>query len=58
MLRTCCRRYVVLGSVFSFNIRDKLGGETKTEQLVNSEGIKPPDTETGWDRLKKVFQTE
>lgn len=58
MLRNCFKRYVVLGSVFSFNVTDKLSGKTRTEQLVDLEDINAADTETGWDRLKKVFQTE
>lgn len=57
MYRHCVKRYITIGAIFPFDVfsPDNVTGKTKTEQQANFDVLLQ---ETGWDRLKKMFQTK
>lgn len=55
MYRHCAKRYIAIGTIFPFDLlsSDNVTGKTKTEQRANLEVL---SHETGWDRVRRMFQ--
>lgn len=56
MFRNIVKRYITLGVVFPLDFfnSDAVKGKTKTEQSASLEN----STETGWDRVIRIFRAE